>query len=80
MALMVLREGFPSNMLYADRASTMWNFVVVVAWHGGSPRLSTSCTNPRGSTLSLLRIPLSGRLPVPASLFRCPFCQMSRRS
>ena len=52
MALMALREGLPSNMLYADGASTMRNFVVVVAWHRGSPRVSTSCTDPRGSTLS----------------------------
>ena len=53
MALMALREGLPSNMLYADGASTMRNFVVIVAWHGGSPRVSTSCTDLRGSTLSL---------------------------
>ena len=52
MALMALREGLPSNMLYADGASTMSNFVIVVAWHGQSPRVSTSCTDPRGSTLS----------------------------
>ena len=52
MTLMELREGLPSNMLYADEASTMRNFVVVVAWHGGSPRVSTSCVDPRGSTLS----------------------------
>ena len=49
---MALREGLPSNMLYADGASTMRNFVVV-AWLGGSPRVSTSCTDPRGSTFSL---------------------------
>ena len=49
---MALREGLPSNRLYADGASTMRNFFVVVAWHGGSPRVSTSCTDPRGSTLS----------------------------
>ena len=52
MALMALREGLPSNMLYSDGASTMRNFVIVVAWHGGSPRVSTICTDPRGSTLS----------------------------
>ena len=52
MALMALREGLPSNMLYADEASTMRNFVVVEAWHGGSPRVSTSYTDPRGNTLS----------------------------
>ena len=23
-----------------------------MAWHGGSPKVSTSCINPRGSTLS----------------------------
>ena len=74
MALMALREGLPSNMLYVDGASMMRNFVVVVAWHGGSPRVSTSCPDPRGSTLYLRRIPLSGRLPVPASPFQCPFC------
>ena len=42
----------PSNMLYADGASTMRNFIVVVAWHGGFPKVSTSCTDPRGSTFS----------------------------
>ena len=52
MALMALREGLPSNMLYVDWASTLRNFVVVVAWHGGFLRVSTSCTNPRGTTLS----------------------------
>ena len=30
----------------------MRNLTVVVAWHGGSPKVSTSCTDPRGSTLS----------------------------
>ena len=49
---MALREGLPSNMLYADGASTMRNFVVNEALHGGSPRVSTSCSNPRGSTFS----------------------------
>ena len=53
MAHMALREGLPSNMLYADGASTMRNFIVIVAWHGGSPKVSTSCTDPRGSTFSL---------------------------
>ena len=53
MALMALREGLPSNMSYADGASTMRNFVVVVACHGGSPRVSISCTDPMGSTLPL---------------------------
>ena len=52
MALMALREGLPSNMLYADGASTMRNFIVVVAWHGGSPKVSTNCTDPRGRTFS----------------------------
>ena len=52
MALMALREGLPSNMLYADGASIMRNFIVVVAWHGGSPKVSTSCTDPRGRTFS----------------------------
>ena len=52
MALMALREGMPNNMLYADGASTMRNFIVVVAWHGGSPKVSISCTDPRGSILS----------------------------
>ena len=27
--------------------------MVVVAWHGGSPKVSTSCIDPKGSTLSL---------------------------
>ena len=30
----------------------MRNLTVVVAWHGGSPRVSTNYTNPKGSTLS----------------------------
>ena len=50
---MTLGEGLLSNMLYADGASTMRNFIVVVAWHGGSPKMSTSCTDSKGSTLSL---------------------------
>ena len=50
---MALRDGLTSNMLYANGVSTMRNFVVLVAWHGGSPRLSTNCTDPRGSTFSL---------------------------
>ena len=37
----------PSSLLHPMR-----NFVVVVAWHGGFPRVTTSCTDPRGSTLS----------------------------
>ena len=31
----------------------MRNLTVVVAWHGGSPKVSTSCIDPKGSTLSL---------------------------
>ena len=31
----------------------MRNLIVVVAWHGGSPKVSTSCIDPRGRTLSL---------------------------
>ena len=49
---MALREGLPSNMLCADGASTMRNFSIVVAWHGGSPKVSTSCIDPWGSTFS----------------------------
>ena len=30
----------------------MRNLTVVVAWHGGSPKVSTSCTDPKGSTLA----------------------------
>ena len=30
----------------------MRNLTVVIAWHGGSPKVSTSCIDPRGSTLS----------------------------
>ena len=30
----------------------MRNLIFVVAWHGGSPRVSTNCTDPKGSTLS----------------------------
>ena len=52
MALTALREGLPSNMLYVDGASTIRNFIVIVAWHGGSPRVSTSCTDRRSSTFS----------------------------
>ena len=47
-----IKGGLPNNMLYADGASTMRNFVVVVAWHGGSPRVSTGFTDLRGSILS----------------------------
>ena len=49
----------------------MRNLIVVVAWHGGSPKVSTSCINPRGSTLSpenLRRQALTGpsfSLPMP---------------
>ena len=67
MALMTLREGLPNNMLYADGASTMRNFFVIVAWHGGSPPVVLI----PGAVLSLQRIPLSGRLSVLASPFKC---------
>ena len=30
----------------------MTNLTFVVAWHGGSPRVSTNYINPKGSTLS----------------------------
>ena len=30
----------------------MRNLTAVVAWHGGSPKVSTSCIDPRGSTFS----------------------------
>ena len=30
----------------------MRNLTVVVAWHGGSPKVSTNCIDPNGSTLS----------------------------
>ena len=30
----------------------MRNLTVVVAWNGGSPKVSTNCIDPRGSTLS----------------------------
>ena len=30
----------------------MKNLTVAMAWHGGSPKVRTSCTDPRGSTLS----------------------------
>ena len=52
MAFMALREGLPSNMLYSNGASTMRNFVVVMAWHGGSLKVSTSYTDLNGNTLS----------------------------
>ena len=35
-----------------DGACTMRNLTTVVAWHGGSPKVRTSCTDPKGSTLS----------------------------
>ena len=30
----------------------MRNLIVVIAWNGGSPKVSTNCVAPRGSTLS----------------------------
>ena len=30
----------------------MRNLTAVVAWHKGSPKVSTSCIDPKGSTLS----------------------------
>ena len=30
----------------------MRNLTIVVAWHGGSPKVSTTCIDPKGSTLS----------------------------
>ena len=30
----------------------MRNLTAVVAWHGGSPKVSTGCIDPMGSTLS----------------------------
>ena len=30
----------------------MRNLTANVAWHGGSPKVSTTCIDPRGSTLS----------------------------
>ena len=52
MAFIALREGLPNNILYADGASTTRNLPVVVAWHGGSPKVSTSCIEPKGNTFS----------------------------
>ena len=49
---MALREGLPNNTLQAKGASTMRNFTAVVAWHGGSPKVSTNCIDPKGSTFS----------------------------
>ena len=31
----------------------MRNLTAVVAWHGGSPKVSTNCIDPRGNTFSL---------------------------
>ena len=31
----------------------MRNLAIVVAWHWGSPRVSTSCIDPKGNTFSL---------------------------
>ena len=52
MAFMALREGLPNNTLQAEGASTMRNLTVIVAWHRGSPKVSTSCIDPKGSTFS----------------------------
>ena len=30
----------------------MRNLTVIVAWHGGSPRVSTNCIDPKGNTYS----------------------------
>ena len=30
----------------------MRNLAVVVAWHGGSPKVCTSCIEPKGNTFS----------------------------
>ena len=30
----------------------MRNLTIVDVWHGGSPKVSTSCIDPRGSSLS----------------------------
>ena len=30
----------------------MRNLTAIVAWNGGSPNVSTSCIDPKGSTLS----------------------------
>ena len=30
----------------------MRNLIAIVAWHGGSPKVSTNCIGPKGSTLS----------------------------
>ena len=30
----------------------MRNPTIVVAWHGGSPKVSTNCIDPKGSTFS----------------------------
>ena len=38
----------PNNILYANGASTTRNLAVVVTWHGGSPKVSTSCIEPKG--------------------------------
>ena len=50
---MALREGLPNNTLQAEGASTMRNLTIVVAWHDGSPKVSTNCIDPKGSTFSL---------------------------
>ena len=49
----------------------MRNLVVIVAWQGGSPRVSTNCIEPKGNTFSPenpLRCVLTGSnfsLPMP---------------
>ena len=41
----------------------MRNLTVVVAWHGGSPKVSTNCIDPKGSTFCKTReISISGKM------------------
>ena len=53
----------------------MRNLTVVVAWHGGSPRVSTNCTDPKGSTLSLEN---SRRQALTGSSFSLPMPILSK--
>ena len=53
----------------------MRNLTVVVAWHGGSPRMSTNYTDPKGSTLSPEN---PRRQALPGSSFSLPMPILSK--
>ena len=53
----------------------MRNLTVVVAWNGGSPRVSTNYTDPKGSTLSPENLP---RKALTSSSFPLPMAILSK--